>query len=180
MKRVMQTWLPAITALFEMMIFHHPSPATAQKYRVENLYEGPQDDQYANAIRNCDPDGPLMLHVSKMIPASDKGRFFAFGRVFSGKVPMGLKVRIIGPNYVPGEKKDVYTMSVQSSVISRAEKQETVEYVVPSGNTVAMVGLDQFITKCTTLINEKEVAYPLPFMKFSPEGANYTAFWVRG
>ncbi|KAL0325784.1 UNVERIFIED_CONTAM: Elongation factor 2 [Sesamum radiatum] len=40
MKRVMQTWLPASSALLEMMIFHLPSPATAQKYRVENLYEG--------------------------------------------------------------------------------------------------------------------------------------------
>lgn len=40
--------------------------------------------------------GPLMLYVSKMIPASDKGRFFAFGRVFAGKVSTGLKVRIMG------------------------------------------------------------------------------------
>ena len=69
-----------------MMIWHLPSPATAQVYRVENLYEGPLDDQYANAIRTCDADGPLMLYVSKMIPASDKGRFFAFGRVFAGTV----------------------------------------------------------------------------------------------
>ncbi|TVU29915.1 hypothetical protein EJB05_21507 [Eragrostis curvula] len=111
MKRVMQTWLPASTALLEMMIFHLPSPATAQKYRVENLYEGPLDDVYATAIRNCDPEGPLMLYVSKMIPASDKGRFFAFGRVFSGRVATGMKVRIMGPNYVPGQKKDLYVKS---------------------------------------------------------------------
>uniref|UniRef100_A0A0A0KH05 Tr-type G domain-containing protein n=1 Tax=Cucumis sativus TaxID=3659 RepID=A0A0A0KH05_CUCSA len=137
MKRVMQTWLPASTALLEMMIFHLPSPAKAQKYRVENLYEGPQDDVYASAIRNCDPEGPLMLYVSKMIPASDKGRFFAFGRVFSGKVSTGLKVRIMGPNYVPGEKKDLYVKSVQRTVIWMGKKQETVEDV-PCGNTVAM------------------------------------------
>lgn len=68
------------------MIWHLPSPAKAQKYRVDNLYEGPLDDIYASAIRNCDPNGPLMLYVSKLIPAQDKGRFFAFGRVFAGKV----------------------------------------------------------------------------------------------
>ncbi len=39
MKRIMQAWLPAHEALLEMMIWHLPSPATAQKYRVENLYE---------------------------------------------------------------------------------------------------------------------------------------------
>ncbi|KAL0407084.1 UNVERIFIED_CONTAM: Elongation factor 2 [Sesamum latifolium] len=167
MKRVMQTWLPASSALLEMMIFHLPSPATAQKYRVENLYEGPLDDAYASAIRNCDPEGPLMLYVSKMIPASDKGRFFAFGRVFSGKVSTGLKVRIMGPNYVPGEKKDLYVKSVQRTVIWMGKKQETVEDV-PCGNTVAMVGLDQFITKNATLTNEKEVdAHPIRAMKFS-------------
>ncbi|GAU26321.1 hypothetical protein TSUD_56190 [Trifolium subterraneum] len=107
MKRVMQSWLPASSALLEMMIFHLPSPSKAQKYRVDNLYEGPLDDPYASAIRNCDPEGPLMLYVSKMIPASDKGRFYAFGRVFSGKVSTGMKVRIMGPNYIPGEKKDL-------------------------------------------------------------------------
>ena len=89
-----QTWLPAHEALLEMMIWHLPSPHKAQKYRVENLYEGPLDDPYAAGIRNCDPEGPLMLYVSKMIPTSDKGRFFAFGRVFSGKVATGQKVML--------------------------------------------------------------------------------------
>ena len=94
-----------------MMVYHLPSPKTAQKYRAENLYEGPADDKYAEAIRNCDPNGPLMLFVSKMIPSSDKGRFFAFGRVFSGTVQTGQKVRIMGPNYVPGEKNPADTFT---------------------------------------------------------------------
>ncbi|KAK6149511.1 hypothetical protein DH2020_017036 [Rehmannia glutinosa] len=167
MKRVMQTWLPASSALLEMMIFHLPSPSTAQKYRVENLYEGPLDDAYANAIRNCDPKGPLMLYISKMIPDSYRGRFLAFGRVFSGKISTGLKVRIMGPNYVPGEKKDLYVKRVQSTVIWVGKRQETVEDV-PCGNTVAMVGIDQFITKTATLTNEKEVdVHPIRAMKFS-------------
>ncbi|GAQ81430.1 Translation elongation factor 2 [Klebsormidium nitens] len=167
MKKVMQTWLPANEALLEMMIYHLPSPAKAQRYRVENLYEGPLDDQYANAIRNCDPDGPLMLYVSKMIPANDKGRFLAFGRVFAGTVRTGRKVRIMGPNYVPGEKKDLFVKSVQRTVLMMGRKQESVEDV-PCGNTVALVGLDQFILKNATLTEEKEVdAHPIRAMKFS-------------
>ncbi|KAI3950625.1 hypothetical protein MKW92_006673 [Papaver armeniacum] len=155
MKRVMQNWLPAASALLEMMIFHLPSPSTAQRYRVDNLYEGPLDDQYANAIRNCDPEGPLMLYVSMMIPSEEKGRFFAFGRVFSGKVATGSKVRIMGPNYVSGQKKDLYTKSVQRTVIWMGKKQEFVEDV-PCGNTVALVGLDQFITKSATSQTERK------------------------
>ena len=41
------------------------------------------------AIRNCDKDGPLMIFISKMVPTNDKGRFYAFGRVFSGTVSNG-------------------------------------------------------------------------------------------
>ncbi|PAN28749.1 hypothetical protein PAHAL_5G176400 [Panicum hallii] len=167
MKRVMQAWLPASAALLEMIVFHLPSPAEAQQYRVETLYEGPLDDAYATGIRNCDAEGPLMLYVSKMIPASDKGRFYAFGRVFSGTVATGTKVRIMGPNYVPGGKKDLYVKTVQRTVIWMGKRLESVENV-PCGNTVALVGLDQFITKNATLTNDKAVdAHPMKAMKFS-------------
>ena len=49
MKKIMQLWLPASDALLEMIIFHLPSPAFAQRYRVDTLYEGPLDDQ----VRVC-------------------------------------------------------------------------------------------------------------------------------
>merc|ERR1712216_85874 len=77
-KTVMRKWLSASDALLEMIVVHLPSPAMAQKYRVESLYEGPLDDAAANAIRACDKDGPLMLYVSKMIPTPDNARFIAF------------------------------------------------------------------------------------------------------
>jgi elongation factor 2 len=48
-------------------------------------------------MKNCNQDGKLCIYISKMVPA-DKGRFFAFGRVFSGTVQAGQKVRIQGPN----------------------------------------------------------------------------------
>jgi elongation factor 2 len=47
-----------------------------------------------------------------MIPTNDKGRFYAFGRVFSGTVASGQKVRIMGPNYVPGSKNDLNIKTV--------------------------------------------------------------------
>ena len=64
-------------------------------------------------IKNCDPEAPLMMYVSKMVPTSDKGRFYAFGRVFSGKIATGQKCRIMGPNFIPGKKEDLYEKSIQ-------------------------------------------------------------------
>ena len=52
-----------------------------------------------------------------MVPTVDKGRFYAFGRVFSGKVATGQKVRIMGPNFVPGKKEDLYNKSIQRCVV---------------------------------------------------------------
>jgi len=147
------------------MVLHLPSPAQAQRYRVENLYTGPMDDVTATAIRNCDPNGPLMMYISKMVPTSDKGRFFAFGRVFAGTISAGMKIRILGSNYEVGKKDDLFIKSVQRTVIMMGRKTEPVDSV-PVGNTVAIVGIDQFVTKTATLTTD-ETSYPIVSMKFS-------------
>ena len=113
----MNRWLGAADTLLEMMILHLPSPKDAQKYRTNYLYEGPQEDACAVAMRNCDPKGPLMIYISKMVPSADKGRFYAFGRVFSGTVSSGQKVRIMGANYKPGKKDDFYEKNIQRTVL---------------------------------------------------------------
>jgi elongation factor 2 len=165
LKCVMKKFLPASDALLEMIVLHLPSPVTAQKYRVENLYEGPMDDECAVAIRNCDPNGPLMLYISKMVPTSDKGRFYAFGRVFSGKVATGQKVRIMGPNYQPGKKEDLFVKSIQRTVLMMGRYVEPIEDC-PCGNTIALVGIDQYLLKSGT-ISTSETAHNLRVMKFS-------------
>ena len=98
-------------------IFLMPALSNYFPLRAEMLYEGPPDDAACTAIKACDPNGPLMMYVSKMVPTSDKGRFYAFGRVFAGKVATGQKCRIMGPNYVPGKKEDLYEKSIQVGFI---------------------------------------------------------------
>ncbi|KAG0223240.1 Elongation factor 2 [Mortierella sp. GBA43] len=165
LKVVMKKFLPAGEALLEMIVVHLPSPITAQRYRVANLYEGPQDDVCANAIRACDPNGPLMLYVSKMVPTSAKGRFYAFGRVFSGTVRSGVKVRIQGPDYQVGSKTDLYFKSIQRIVLMMGRYVEAIDDC-PAGNIVGLVGVDQFLVKSGT-ITTCETAHNLKVMKFS-------------
>lgn len=54
-----------------------------------------------------------MMYVSKMVPSADKGRFYAFGRVFSGVIATGQKVHIMAPGYVPGKKDGLYIKPIQ-------------------------------------------------------------------
>merc|ERR1712166_862168 len=167
LKRVMQKWLPAGDTVLEMIVLHLPSPVKAQAYRVEGLYDGPLDDQTATAIRTCDTsDGaPMCMYISKMIPTSDKGRFYAFGRVFSGKIATGQKVRIMGPNFTPGKKEDLYEKSIQRTILMMGRYIEAIEDV-PCGNICGLVGVDQFLVKTGTITTFKE-AHNLKVMKFS-------------
>merc|ERR1719443_2763045 len=112
-KTVMRKWLPAAEALMEMFVLHLPSPAKAQSYRTETLYEGPMDDACAVSMKACDPNGSLMVYISKMVPTQDNSRFTAFGRVFSGTIKTGMKARIMGPNYIPGKKEDLFVKNIQ-------------------------------------------------------------------
>merc|ERR1711939_1100080 len=164
-KTVMRKWLPAAEALMEMIVLHLPSPAKAQKYRTETLYEGPIDDTAATGMKSCDPNGPLMIYISKMVPTADNSRFVAFGRVFAGTIKTGQKARIMGPNYVPGNKSDLYCKSIQRCVLMMAGKTESVDDV-PCGNTVGIVGVDQYILKTGT-ISDNDTAHNIRVMKYS-------------
>ncbi|ODN04995.1 Elongation factor 2 [Orchesella cincta] len=165
LKVVMRNWLPAGETLLQMIAIHLPSPVTAQKYRMEMLYEGPLDDEAAVGIKTCNPQGPLMMYISKMVPTSDKGRFYAFGRVFSGIVATGMKARIMGPNYVPGKKDDVAEKAIQRTILMMGRYVEAIEDV-PCGNICGLVGVDQFLVKTGTITTFKD-AHNLKVMKFS-------------
>jgi len=165
LKRIMQAWLPAAETLLQMIINHLPSPRTAQGYRMENLYSGPKDDESAIGIQNCDPKAPLMMYISKMVPTSEKGRFYAFGRVFSGTIGTGQMVRIMGPDFEVGKKTDLYVKKIQRTVLMMGRM---VEQLVdcPCGNIVGLVGVDTYILKAGTIASHAE-AHPFVTMKYS-------------
>jgi len=165
MKAVMKAWLPAGDTLLAMIGIHLPSPVTAQKYRTEMLYEGPHDDEAFLGMKSCDSNGVLMMYISKMVPTSDKGRFYAFGRVFSGTIATGQKCRIMGPNYVPGKKEDLCIKAIQRTILMMGRYTEPIEDV-PCGNICGLVGVDQFLVKTGT-ITTYENAHNLKVMKFS-------------
>jgi elongation factor 2 len=165
MKVVMRNWLPAGDAMMQMIVFHLPSPFTSQKYRCELLYEGPQDDDVAVGMKTCDENAHLLMYVSKMVPTSDRGRFYAFGRVFSGTVKTGQKVRIMGPGFVPGKKDDLFLKSIQRTILMMGRYIEQIEDV-PCGNICGLVGVDSYLIKGGTL-STFDKCHTMKVMKFS-------------
>ncbi|PRP85908.1 hypothetical protein PROFUN_06030 [Planoprotostelium fungivorum] len=164
LRTVMRRWLPADNALLEMSVRHLPSPARAQSYRCSQLYTGPSDDVTAEAIKRCDPNGPLVMYVSKMVPTNDGGRFYAFGRVFSGTVTTGTPVRILDPHHVLGQSRP-NIKTVQRVVVAMGRKMEAMA-TIPCGNTCALLGVDQHIVKTATLTTD-DTSHPIATMKFS-------------
>lgn len=167
MRTVMKKWLPAADGMLGMIVEHLPSPDVAQRYRTEGLYEGPLDDPVAEAMKKCDANGPLMVYVSKMVPSPDKGRFYAIGRVFSGTVSTGQRVRIMGPNYEPGKQsdRDLAIKNIQRTMIMMGGTFLPLSDV-PCGNIVALVGVDKYLQKTGT-ITTYDHAHNLRVLKFS-------------
>ena len=84
--------------------------------------------------------------------------------MFSGTVRSGLKVRIQGPNYVPGSKSDLFVKSIQRTVLMMGRSVESIEDC-PCGNIIGLVGVDQYLLKSGT-ITTSESAHNLKVMKF--------------
>ena len=101
-------------------------------------------------MKECNPNGPLMVYISKMIPSTDKSRFLACGRVFSGTLSSGLKVRVMGPQYEPGKSHDLFHKNNPRVVVMMGSKVSSVGDV-PCGNVVAIGGIDKFLIKSGTV-----------------------------
>lgn len=62
--------------------------------QVQRCYTGPQDADIVDHVKACNPRGPLLVHIAKLYPKQDCSTFDAFGRVFSGTVKPGDRVRL--------------------------------------------------------------------------------------
>merc|ERR1712107_523743 len=80
-------------------------------------------------------------------------------------VATGQKARIMGPNFVPGQKTDLYEKSIQRTILMMGGKVGAIEDV-PAGNICGLVGVDQFLVKTGTITTCKE-AHNMKVMKFS-------------
>jgi elongation factor 2 len=143
-------YFPIHNAILEMVIDHLPNPKEAQKYRIGKIWNGDLDSKVGKAMINCDPEGPLIICLSKV--QADKHGLIGTGRIFSGMCSMKEEVFLLREN-----NYDI----IRKTAIFMGQRRELVEKI-PVGNIVAIEGLKK-IQSGETLIDKDFVGEMLPF-----------------
>ncbi|KAG0465886.1 hypothetical protein HPP92_020050 [Vanilla planifolia] len=138
------------TGFADMLVHHIPSAKDAAAKKIEHIYAGPQDTYVTEAMKDCDPSGPLMVNVTKLYPKSDCSVFDAFGRVYSGTIQTGQTLRVLGEGYSPDDEEDMTVKEVTKLWVYQARYRIPISKA-PAGSWVLIEGVDASIMKTATL-----------------------------
>jgi len=142
---------PLYEAILSMAIEHIPPPHVAQKYRIPKIWKGDLNSEIGKALLECDPDGPTILCVNKVIEDPHAG-LVTTGRVFSGRVYSGQEIYLIRSRRVERIlQTGIYMGPYRENVPS-----------VPAGNIAALLGLET-ARAGETLVNKEYSNMMTPF-----------------
>ncbi|KAA1471418.1 Calreticulin-domain-containing protein [Dentipellis sp. KUC8613] len=150
LKAVLDQFFGPATGLVDMIVEHVPNPIEGAATKVENAYTGPQTSDLAVAMKACNPEGPVMVHVTKLYHTTDALSFRAYGRVFSGTLKKGMDIKVLGEGYSPEDEEDMMKVQVEDIWLSESRYFIPADEV-PAGNLVLIGGVDASITKTATL-----------------------------
>ncbi|KAG0264886.1 U5 small nuclear ribonucleoprotein component [Actinomortierella ambigua] len=150
LKLVLDQFFGPPTGFVDMVSQHIPSPADNAARKFEHIYTGPTDTTTALAMKRCDPNGPLMICITKLYGSADGERFDAFGRIMSGTVRVGQKVRVLGEGYSLEDEEDMKVQQVESVQVFESRYRINTN-TVSAGNWVLLGGVDASIFKTATI-----------------------------
>eukprot|EP01130_Rhizamoeba_saxonica_P017042 TRINITY_DN8076_c0_g1_i1.p1 TRINITY_DN8076_c0_g1~~TRINITY_DN8076_c0_g1_i1.p1 ORF type:complete len:985 (+),score=218.40 TRINITY_DN8076_c0_g1_i1:51-2957(+) len=163
-KIVMGRFIGISRGFVDMVTEYIPSPIQAINQKLEFLYTGPLDSKRAEAMLNMDPDGPLMINISKVYPSADCSEFYALGKVLSGTVTPGVRVKVLGENYEQQHEEDMTLETISRIFIGMTRYQINVNSATP-GNFIMMAGVDASINKTASIV---DIQYGEPAYIFRP------------
>jgi elongation factor 2 len=123
--------IPVYDAILDMVIRHIPSPKEAQSYRIDKIWRDKEAEDIINAMKNCDPNGPLVVGVNA-VKVEPQAGIVVTGRVFSGTLREGEEVYLVNARQ---------TQRVQQASLYMGPYRIRSEQV-PAGNIVAIMGLN--------------------------------------
>ena len=143
-------YFPIHQAILEMVVDHLPNPIEAQKYRIEKIWDGNLNSDLGKAMVNCDPEGPLIICISKV--QADKHGLIATGRIFCGSCSKKNEIFLLNENSYE---------TIQRIAIFMGQRREQVDKI-PVGNIVAIEGLKN-IKSGDTIIDGNKINEMVPF-----------------
>ncbi|EWC45145.1 putative U5 small nuclear ribonucleoprotein component [Drechslerella stenobrocha 248] len=154
LKAVCEQFFGTATGFVDMVLQHIPSPVDGAKAKIESCYTGPLDSDVAQSMLTCDPNGPLVVQITKLYNTTDATGFNAFGRVMSGTVKVGDQVRVLGEGYTIDDEEDM-TIATISHVWVAETRYQVPTSGVPAGCWCLLGGIDNSIVKTATLVPPK-------------------------
>ncbi|TGZ79772.1 P-loop containing nucleoside triphosphate hydrolase protein [Ascodesmis nigricans] len=154
LKLVCEQFFGTATGFVDMLIEHVPSPLEGARRKIEQTYTGPLDTDVVKAMETCDPEGPLVIQITKLYHTSDAKDFMSFGRVMSGTVSPGQQVRVLGEGYTLDDEEDMVLATVNDCWINETRYRIPTSGV-PAGSWVLLGGIDNSIIKSATVVAAK-------------------------
>lgn len=132
-----------------------PSPVDAAPQKLRTLYTGDRDTLICKGIETCNPDGQLMIFVVKNYYNMNGNTFDIFGRVMSGTIRKGQRVKILGEEYSIEDDEDAQIRQIDGLWIAEGRYRVEVNSV-SAGNWVLMSGIDLCSHKTMTITNDDD------------------------
>jgi U5 small nuclear ribonucleoprotein component len=138
----------------DMLVKQFPTPVSNARSKVQHTYTGELTTTAAKGMLACDPKGPLMINVTKMYSRSDASAFDSYGRLLSGTLKVGDKVRVLGEGFSLDDQEDSSVQEVTNIWIFQGRYRIPVNRVT-AGNWALIEGIDSGITKTATITQIK-------------------------
>ncbi|ORY31376.1 116 kda u5 small nuclear ribonucleoprotein component [Naematelia encephala] len=151
LKVVLEAFFGPSVGLVDMITEFIPSPQESAENKVRGAYTGPLTSNIADSMIKCDPDGPTVIHVTKLYHTSDAQEFRAFGRVMSGSVRKGQSVKVLGEGYSLEDEEDMVSAVVEGIMIDESRYTIDIDRAT-AGNLVLLSGVDSSISKTATIV----------------------------
>jgi len=137
-----------------MCVEQFPSPIEGARAKVRHTYTGELQIDAGRAMLTCDKKGPLMVNIVKLYSRPDGEKFDAFGRVLSGTVKVGSRVRVLGESYSLEDEEDMTVSEITKIWVFESRYRVEVNRVI-AGNWALFEGIDLSINKTATICDEK-------------------------
>ena len=153
-----------VSGFTDMIVRHVPSPKQAAESKIAHIYSGYSasgDSSLVKSMTSCDASGALMINAVKSYSTPDGENFVVLGRIMSGTLKVGQRVRVLGEAYTPDDREDSVESTITSVSLSQGRHQTSVNQLT-AGNWCLLEGADESMVKTATITsipnNENEAA----------------------